>query len=192
MFRRIRTYELVIASDRTEYRPRAYADPQRDGSWDGYLAFFPLPDGPVAVTGRQITGPTLAAVIDWADTLTPIDLDSALARAKTLRRASMLEDEIERLDYLERDALSEAETLEEDAALDKASAEVARANAERLRRERLRAEADLAASEERAASSAATAYEREAQGAREEAVEAKRRRRLAEESAAAERTRSKP
>ena len=148
MFRRIRTYAQIAANDRTVYRPRAYADSQLDGSYDGYLAFFPLPTGPVAVTDRQITGPTLSAVIDWADSLTLIDLDAALADAKTLSRASMLEHEIERLDYLERDALSDAETLEEDATLDKVAADEARAEAKRLRRERLKAEADLAATDE--------------------------------------------
>jgi hypothetical protein len=147
MFRRIRTYQRIVASDQKLYTPRAYAEPQPDGAWDGYLAFFPVPAGPVAVTDRQITRSTLSAVVDWADTLTPSDLDVALARAKTWSREAMLEDEIERLDYLERDALADAETLEEDATLDRAAAEVARADAERLKRERLKVEADLAASE---------------------------------------------
>jgi hypothetical protein len=88
----------------------------------------------------------------------------------------------DRLDYLEREALTDAEALDEDATPDKASAEVARADAERLRHERLNAEADLAASAERAADAAVTVHEREAEEAREEAAEAKRQRELAEEA----------
>jgi hypothetical protein len=170
--------------DGITYTPRAYADVDEDETWSGYLSFIPIVSGPVVATDRQTSAPTLSAVIDWADALTPLELQAALARARTRSRAALLEDEIGRLEQLERDALSDAEALEQDAALDEVAAETARADAERLKRERVRLEADLAGAEERSANVAAAAHEREAEEARAIAGEAKRRRESAERAAA--------
>ena len=41
MFHRVQQYEL-IAMDGRWFRPRVYGDRQPDGSWDGWLVFFPL------------------------------------------------------------------------------------------------------------------------------------------------------
>ena len=41
MFKLIQQYRLV-GLDRVWYRPRAFGDRQADGTWDGWLVFFPV------------------------------------------------------------------------------------------------------------------------------------------------------
>lgn len=143
MFRRIRTFGTIDSSDGTRYVARAYADPNADGTWSGWLTFFPILGGPPAATDRQATKADLAMLIDWADGLSNGDLQAALARARTLQRASLLDDEIARLGELEQQALADAGALEDAAeseiraaTLDQEAAKDARAEAEDIHRKR--------------------------------------------------------
>jgi hypothetical protein len=54
MFQRIQQYPLIDAGARL-YRPRAYADRQPDGTWDGWLVFFPLDGGEAIASDRETT-----------------------------------------------------------------------------------------------------------------------------------------
>jgi hypothetical protein len=147
MFQRIHTYHRIVGADGASYFPRAYGDPQPNGSWSGYLAFFPRV-GSVVSTDRQTTEPTLSLLKDWANELSIDDLQAALTRARELSRDSLVADEIARLRFLETEAQLDAEALEEEADRDASAAAEARAEAEQLKRERTAFERDAALSEE--------------------------------------------
>ena len=148
MFHRIHTFQRVIGADGRSYLPRAYGDADPEGSWDGYLAFFPRAGTPVT-TDRQVTEPTLSRLKDWASSLSIEDLHAALAQARALNRDSLIDAEVDRLRFLENEAQMDAEVLEEQAQLDSESAAEAREDAERLRSERVALEADAAKLRER-------------------------------------------
>jgi hypothetical protein len=148
LFHRIHTYHRMVGADGMSYLPRAYGDPDDDGSWNGYLAFFPR-TGTLVATDRQVTEPTLSRLKDWANSLSLEDLHAALARARVLSRDSLIEAEIVRLRFLENEAQLDADALEEQAELSNESAAEARAEAERLRHERGAFEADAAKLRER-------------------------------------------
>ena len=149
MFQRIQQYEL-IADGRVWYRPRAYGDPQPDGTWEGWLVFFPLGGGTaVAPPGPETTESTLAALALWAAGLTRAYLDGALTRGLGLAEQAPL---IGRLTHAEYEALEDAQRLETAAEIkrtaaevDEAAARAARADAEQIRQERLSTEDALAA-----------------------------------------------
>ena len=191
MFEHIQQYGLIDAGG-IRYRPRAYGDPQPDGTWDGWLVFFPLGGGTaIAPPGPASTQSTVAALAVWAAGLTPVYLEGALARAlRTAQQAPLIarlkDAEYESLDHAER--MQTVAAVERTAAdLDEADARTARADAERLRRERLTVEGALAAIEEEAAKVEANTHEEAARDARAIAADAKRRRRSAQAEAMSER-----
>ena len=191
MFEHIQQYGLIDAGG-IRYRPRAYGDPQPDGTWDGWLVFFPLGGGTaIAPPGPESTQSTVAVLAVWAAGLTPVYLEGALARAlRTAQQAPLInrlkDAEYESLDHAER--METAAAVERTAAdLDEADARTARADAERLRRERLTVEGALAAIEEEAAKVEANTHEEAARDARAIAADAKRRRRSAQAEAISER-----
>ena len=183
MFHRIQQYGLLDVQGRW-YRPRAYAEPQADGTWDGWLVFFPLAGGTaIAPPGPETTQGSVAALATWAAALTPLYLESALARALGLAQQPPV---ITRLTHAEYEALDDAERLETasqiertSANLDEAAARAARADAERIRRQRFATEAALAGTEEAAATIEANTHEQAAREARATAAAADRRRRSA-------------
>jgi hypothetical protein len=186
MFHRIQHYELIDSAGRW-YRPRAYGDPQPDGTWNGWLVFFPVAGGPAIASGRETTQSTLGALEVWAAGLTPVYLEGALDRALRLAEQSPL---LAQLADAEYEALDDAERLETAAEVERATADIdeaaaslARSDAERLRRERLATEGALAATEEAAAILDATVHEQAARDARAVAADAANRRRSAQAAA---------
>jgi hypothetical protein len=181
MFERIQQYKLIEAGG-SYYRPRAYGDPQPDGTWDGWLVFFPLRGGTaVAPPDPETTQSTLAALGVWAAGLTPVYLEGALARAQILAQQTPL---IARLTDAEYEALEDAQRLETAAEVERSAADLAdaaatsaRADAERLRLERLATEGALAATEEAAANVEAAMHEQAGRNAGAVAPDAQRRRR---------------
>ena len=149
MFQRVQQYELIDAG-RSWYRPRAYGDPQPDGTWEGWLVFFPLGGGTaIAPPGPETTQGTLAALTLWATGLSRVYLEGALTRALELAQQAPF---IGRLTQAEYDALEDAQRLEKAAEvkrsaaeIDEAAARAARADAERIRGERLSPEDGAAA-----------------------------------------------
>jgi hypothetical protein len=183
MFHRIQQYELIYTDGRW-YRPRAYGDRQPDGTWDGWLIFFPI-DGSSAIAppGPETTQSTWAVLVVWAADLTTAYLEDALARALTLAEQPLLIDQLADAEY---EALEDAERLERSAEvertaadLDEAAASGARADADRIRRQRLDTERALAATEEAAAKREAKVLAQAAREARAVAADAGRRRRPA-------------
>ncbi len=181
MFERIQQYELIEAAG-SYYRPRAYGDPQPDGTWDGWLVFFPLRGGTaVAPPDPETTQSTLEALAVWAAGLTPVYLEGALARAQILAQQTPL---IARLTDAEYEALEDAQRLETAAEVERSAADLAdaaatsaRADAERLRLERLATEGALAATEEAAANVEAAMHEQAGRNAGAVAADGQRRRR---------------
>jgi hypothetical protein len=183
VFHRIRHYNLINVSGRF-YRPRAYGDPRADGTWDGWLVFFPIDGGTAVATERETTQATFQALTVWAAGLTPVYLEGALARALRLAHQPSVIDQLEDAEY---EALEDAERLETAAVIERASATVdemaaaeARADAERIRRERVVTESALATTEEVAATQAAEIHEQAAREARAVAADAARRSRRAQ------------
>jgi len=182
MFERIQQYNLINAGGRI-YRPRAYADARADGTWDGWLVFFPVGGGPAIATERETTQATSQALTVWAAGLTPVYLEGALARALQLAHQPI----IAQLEDAEYEALEDAERLETaaeiaraTAAVDEMAADAARADAEGIRHEHLVTESALATTEEMAATEAAEIHEEAAREARAVAAEAAQRSRLAQ------------
>ena len=192
MFHRIQQYPLVHYGGRT-YRPRAYGEPQPDGSWGGWIVFFPLDGTPAVATDRETTQTTLESLGVWAAGVTSVYLEGAVVRALQLATeplvpANLSEAEYAALDDAER--LQTAADIERAAAnVDQAAAAAARADAERLREERLVTESALAAADEAAATIEADLHEGAAAEARAIAADAARRSREAQ-TEATRRTRS--
>lgn len=178
VFHRIQHYPLVHDGVRT-YRPRVYGEPQSDGTWAGWIVFFPLDGSPAVATERETTQSTLDALRVWAAGVTLVYLEGALVRALQLATESLV---LANLSDAEYAALDDAERLETAAhiertaaKIDEAAATAARADAERIREERLRTESALAAADEAAATIEADLHERAAEQARAVAADAARR-----------------
>jgi hypothetical protein len=188
MFHRIQQYGLVQAGGRY-YRPRAYGDPRTDGTWEGWIVFFPSPGGvAIAPPASETTQSSVAALSAWAAGLSSIYFEGALARALALAQQPTI---IARLTDAEYDALDDAQRLETaaeiertNATLDTAAASAARAAADRIRQERLATETALAATEQAAATVEAETHEQAARNARAVAAAAERRRESARADAA--------
>jgi hypothetical protein len=180
MFQKIQQYDLIEANGRW-YRARAYGDHQPDGTWNGWLVFFPIGPGPaIAPPSPESTQSTFAELTFWADGLTPLYLDGALARALSVAEPASLSAHLADAEY---EALEDAERLETAADVDRTSADIeeaaaraARADAEGLRRERLSTESAVAATEETAAQIADRIHEDAAREGRSVAADAARRR----------------
>ena len=184
MFHRVQEFELIYVGGQV-FRPRVYGDPQADGSWAGWLIFFPVPVGAaIAPPAAETSQPTLAALQAWSAGLTIVYLEGALERALPLGERSpiiahLVDAEYQALDDAAR--LESAADIEHTAAeLDNAAAKVARDEAEQIRRERLDMEGALAALDEQAARAEASLHEGAAREARAAASEAKHRRRSAQ------------
>jgi hypothetical protein len=183
MFHRIREFGLIDVDGRV-FRPRLYGEPQADGSWTGWIVFFPLRGGgAIAPPSPETTQRSFAVLEAWAAGVTVVYLYGALERALLVAEQSpavqhLVDAEYQALDDAAR--LESAAHLERTAAdLDKAAAKVARAEAEQIRQERLEAEAAVAALDEHAARVEANLHEAAAREARAAASEAKDRRRSA-------------
>ena len=186
MLQRIRQYSLIAAAGRP-YRPRVYGQPQPDGSWAGWIVFFPLDGSPAIATDRETTQSTFDGLAAWSLSLRAADLAAALARALELAATSAVVDQLSAAEYA---ALQDAEQLEAAVEIERASADIdevaaeqARADAEQIKRTRLAAESEMAATEETAAKLEANRHERAARTARAVAADAGRRSRSAQAEA---------
>jgi hypothetical protein len=186
MFHRIQSYPVIDLNG--SWRPRAYADSQPDGRWDGWIVFFPL-SGSVAIAPPEpdTTQSTMEALAAWAAGVTSVYLEDALARALRTADTPVV---LDRLAAAEYEALEDAERLQSAAMMDRATAEVdqeaaeaARADAEAIRRKRAELEGDVAATDEAAAQFEAEVHESAARDARTVAADAAARRRSAEVAA---------
>lgn len=183
MFHRIQQYPLIDANGRW-YRPRAYGDPQPDGTWEGWLVFFPIAGGTaIAPPAPETTQRTSEALAVWAAGLRPVYLEGALGRAIAVEKEPVVIAELAAAEY---EALEDAAQLETAAAVKRVTADIddvaataALGDADRLRRARMAAEETLAATEETAATLEAHAHEQAARDARTVAAKAAARRRAA-------------
>ena len=186
MFHRIQQYPLVHHGGRS-YRPRVYGEPQPDGSWRGWIVFFPLDGSPAVATDAETAQSTLESLGVWAAGLTSVYLEGALVRALHLVAEPLV---LANLDEAEYAALEDAERLQTAADIERATANIdeaaaaaARSDAERIREERLVIESALAAADEAAATVDADVHERAAGQARAIAADAARRGREAQREA---------
>jgi hypothetical protein len=182
MFERAAEYPPIEGEGRW-YRPRSYGDPRSDGTWEGWLVFFPLiGDDEIAPPTPETTQQTWAALVTWATALTPVYLSGALDRALTVA--------VSRRAVAEYEALEDAERLETPSEMHHAAADpgevaahAARREAERLRQERLSTESALG-DHEAAANLDGAIHEEAGQHPRDAAAEAAQGQRSAESSAA--------
>jgi hypothetical protein len=182
VFHRIQQYPLVHYGGRT-YRPRVYGERQPDGSWGGWIVFFPLDGSPAVATDRETTQSTLESLGVWAAGLTSVYLEGALVRALQLAAEPLVLANLSEAEYA---ALEDAERFQTAADIERATADIdeaaaaaARDDAERIREERLVTESALATADEVAATIEADLHERAAGQARAIAADAARRSREA-------------
>ena len=108
MFQRIRKYQPIYM-DGQSYRPRAFGDPQPDGTWDGWLVFFPMEAGSAVASDREATQSTFDGLVVWATGLTPEYLEGVLARALVIAQQPSV---IDRLSVAEYEPLDDEDRLE--------------------------------------------------------------------------------
>ena len=85
MFHRIREYPLVKV-DGSAYRPMAYGDSQPDGTWNGWVVFFPLDSGTAVASDLETTETDFGALSAWASELDDVYLEGALYFALRIGR----------------------------------------------------------------------------------------------------------
>ena len=187
MFQRVAQYGMITGGDGIVYRPRAYAQPRTDGTWAGFLVFFPARVGsPVVSTDEQTVQPTISAVAAWAATLTDAALHDGLALALSLEPSAALASKLVGLeadaDALETaaDVAGTASRIADDAAiLHESDAAVARAESRALAEDESRLREEAATVTETEARARAELHERAAENAREVAADASRKRKAA-------------
>jgi hypothetical protein len=112
MFYFVRQYGFVVDVFGKPYRPRAYGQERPDGTWAGWLVFFPMDSSPVVAADQETTQSTFGALSYWASGISTPYLEGALDRALRLRPGPQLATELEQLERIEQEALDQAETLE--------------------------------------------------------------------------------
>ena len=160
-----------------------YGEPQPDGSWGGWIVFFPLDGSPAVATDRETTQRTIESLGVWGAGLTSVYLEGALVRALELAAEPLVLANLSAAEYAaleDADRLQTAADIERaSATIDEAAAAAARADAERIREQRLVTESVLAATDEAAATIEADEHDRAAAQARAIAADAARRSREA-------------
>ena len=178
MFELIREYTETLTTSAATYRARAYAGVEENGVWGGYVVFVPVGGGRVISTERETTQTTLEALARWAETVSWVYLEGALARAIERQPEHQLERRLAEIEQIEAAALVEADELER-------AAEIARAEAAAAEKERAETERSIAVTSAAAASTSAALHERMAAEAREEAAAASAARIASEHAMAA-------
>ena len=73
----------VDGPDGTTYIVRSYAEERVDGTWTGWLEFYPIDASkPVLRTSQETSQPSRMTVEYWASGLEPSYFEGALARAR--------------------------------------------------------------------------------------------------------------
>lgn len=73
----------VIAANGTAYTVRSYGEERSDGTWTGWLEFYPVdPTMPALRTDQETSQPNRTAIEYWATGLEPVYFDGALERAQ--------------------------------------------------------------------------------------------------------------
>lgn len=170
-------YDFLLTSPAGAYIARVYGRPEEDGTWGGWLVFFPAGGGRVIATDRETTQPSLADLSYWAAGLSEVYLQGALERALDLQPEAQLARELERLEQIELTAASRADTLE--------------AAASRARVTSRRAEAAREDTEDRLLESVADAAEADAEAHEEAAAESRARAQAADRLARGRRRRKR-
>jgi hypothetical protein len=138
MFQPVRRYEPITDASGLPYQPRAYGELQPDGSWDGWLVFFPIPAGVVIATDRETTQNSYVNLVRWSATITPVYLQGALERAIRIqlepafrdRLAELSADDVEEeLEMAAAEARTDADQAEREAEAHESAAAAARAEA---------------------------------------------------------------
>ncbi len=74
--------EPIAAPNGTKYFAQAVGSKMEGGEWEGWIEFFPLDEiGSAVESGRETTQPNRANLELWAQGLTAVYLEGALARA---------------------------------------------------------------------------------------------------------------
>lgn len=133
---------LVLSAAGTTHVANVYASEKPDGTWDGWLVFFPVAGGDPLPTDRETTQPNLQAIAYWASGLTAVYLDGALRRALSLTPDAVLARRAAHAARAEAVARAEAEAYRSAAVHARELGVIAKAEAEA---EALTAEADAAA-----------------------------------------------
>jgi len=71
----------MVGDDGTLYVVRAYGQPRADGTWEGWLEFWPTSGGPPLRTGIESSQPERDALAYWASGLEPLYFEGAFQRA---------------------------------------------------------------------------------------------------------------
>ena len=79
----LQEYITNIEDHGVNYVARSYGEERIDGTWTGWLEFYPDdPTMPVLRTGQETSQPNRVTIEYWATGLEPIYLEGALERAK--------------------------------------------------------------------------------------------------------------
>jgi hypothetical protein len=78
----IRETPLKITSGEVTYSVRVYGQERSDGTWEGWIEFYPLGFASILRTGQETSQPNLQALEYWADGLEAVYFEGAFARAQ--------------------------------------------------------------------------------------------------------------
>ncbi|HEX6250482.1 MAG TPA: hypothetical protein VFZ56_03510 [Gemmatimonadaceae bacterium] len=71
----------VVTASGARYQAVVYGEERSDGTWEGWIEFQPMGDGPQLRTGQETSQPNRQAIEYWASGLEPLYLDGAFQRA---------------------------------------------------------------------------------------------------------------
>jgi hypothetical protein len=118
-----------------------YGQPQPDGSWAGWIVFFPFDGSSPIATDRETTQRTFGSLGIWATGLTLVYLEGALVRALRLEAAPLI---LADLNDAEDAALEDAQMLPTAADVERTGANID--EAQRRRHTRMLRESEKSAS----------------------------------------------
>ena len=79
----LQEYTTEIEDDGTTYVVRSFGEERIDGTWSGWIEFYPNDkDLPVLRTQQETSQPNRTTIEYWATGLEPIYFEGALERAK--------------------------------------------------------------------------------------------------------------
>jgi hypothetical protein len=78
----IRELPLQVNSGKMTYSVRVHGNERPDGTWEGWIEFYPMGFASILRTDQETSQPNLQALEYWADGLEPVYFQGAFARAQ--------------------------------------------------------------------------------------------------------------
>jgi len=88
----LQLFDTPLEAQGRTYLPRACGRAMKDGLWEGWIELLPGDGSPILRSRRETVQPNREAALYWAEGLTPVYLEGALARTLAPPRPAVLPD----------------------------------------------------------------------------------------------------